>query len=324
MLERLFSDQYDVLTANSGAEGLERLAAHDIALILSDQRMPGMTGLEFLKQSGEMRAHTIRIILTGYTDVDTLVESINSGVVYKYITKPWSNADLQQTIQQAIQFYEAAKGQHLLQLENERLRDRMQANVDGFINLTLAMLDLKGPKIVGHSRRTAAYACQIGRSLNMDESELEQLNLAATLHELAHIKMPQHLLSRTTLLRDGEMRVLQEAFREGVKTIAEIPELDEIAATINFQHDHFDGYGSLNRLSGDQIPLHSRIIAVADAYDEMREPTSLTKGCCHDEALLVLKAGAGQKFDPALVSLFCELTFGEETTQPRVREMVAA
>jgi adenylate cyclase len=324
MLERLFADQYDVLTATSGEEGLEMLQAHEVALILSDQRMPGMTGLEFLKKAGEMRATTVRIILTGYTDVDTLVDSINSGIVYKYITKPWSNTDLQQTLQRAIQYYETSKGQHLLKLENQRLRDRMQASVRGFVGLALAMLDLKGPKIVAHSQRTATYAYQMGRHLNMDEHDLEHLHLAATLHEVAHIKMPQHLLSRTTLLREGEMRMMQEAFREGVKMIAEVPELEEIAATINFQHDHFDGFGSLNRMSGDQIPLHSRIIAIADAYDEMRDPTSLNKGSGHNDALLVLQAAAGRKFDPTLVTIFCGLAFEEEAMQPSLRELVAA
>ena len=121
-LERIFADQYDVVTATSGLEALNLLTSHDVALIISDQRMPGMTGITFLKKAAEMRPQTVRIILTGYTDVDTLVESINSGVVYKYVTKPWSNGDLQQTVKRAIEHYETLKQQNRLEQENKRLR----------------------------------------------------------------------------------------------------------------------------------------------------------------------------------------------------------
>jgi response regulator RpfG family c-di-GMP phosphodiesterase len=102
LLERLFRRNYEIITATSGTEGLELLRQHDAAVIISDQRMPGMTGVEFLKLAAEMRKHTLRIILTGYTDASALVEAINSGVVYKYVTKPWNNDDLQQTVALAL------------------------------------------------------------------------------------------------------------------------------------------------------------------------------------------------------------------------------
>src|SRR2546421_10447496 len=87
LLERLFQRSHQVVVATSGAEALKMLERHDIALIISDQRMPGMTGIEFLKRAAEIRPKTVRIILTGYTDINDLVAVINSGVVYKYITK---------------------------------------------------------------------------------------------------------------------------------------------------------------------------------------------------------------------------------------------
>src|SRR5262249_22215936 len=105
VLERLFAANFQVFTAASGEAGLEVLSTHDIALIMSDQRMPGMSGVEFLKKAAEMRAATVRMVLTGYTDVDALVVAINSGIVYRYITKPWSNADLQQTVKRALEYY---------------------------------------------------------------------------------------------------------------------------------------------------------------------------------------------------------------------------
>ncbi len=319
ILERLFASSFEVFTAASGKDGLEVLNSHDIALIVSDQRMPGMNGVEFLKKAAELRAATVRMILTGYTDIDALVESINSGVVYRYITKPWSNPDLQQTVKRALEFYEVQRKRHSLEQENLRMQHRAKATIRGYINLALEMLDIKCPRISDHSRRTAKYATALGKALNLAEEAVEQLFLAAMLHEVAHVRLPAHLLSRTTLLRDGEFKLMQENFREGVKLLAAVPDLEEIATVIDFHHDHWDGNGSINRLCGEQIPLHARIIAIADAYDEMREPNNSSRGLSHDAATAVLRSAAGRKFDPNLVAVFCGLAFDNDvqtSTQP--------
>lgn len=324
MLERLFANDYQVLTAPSGPEGLRLLESHDIVLILSDQRMPGMTGLEFLNQASQMRAQTVRIILTGYTDIDTLVDAINLGVVHKYITKPWSNAHLQQSVARAVEHYETVKSAHLLAEENRRLKAQMRASARGFADLVIQLLGQRNPKISAHARRTADYACRLGAAAGVDGIQMENLFLAATLHEVAHVMMPQHLLARTTRLREGELRVMREYFREGVEMLSKLPELAEVAETISFQHDHYDGTGCLGGLAGDQIPLQARILAIADAYDEMREPTTSTHGFRHEDSLLVLRGAAGRKFDPALVNMFCRLTWEEATFVVPVAEFTGS
>jgi response regulator RpfG family c-di-GMP phosphodiesterase len=312
MLERLFAKDYYVLTATSGEEGLRLLENHDVVVILSDQRMPGMTGLEFLKRSAQMRAYTVRMILTGYTDIDTVVEAINSGVVYKYLTKPWSNVHLQQSIARAVDYYETNRSAHLLAEEIRRLKAQMRASVLGFSDLVVEVIGRQSPKVAGHARRTAEHARRLGSVVGIEGAELEQLFLAALLHETAHAWMPQHLLLRTTRLRDGELRVMREHFLKGVERLAKVPELAEVAEIINYQHDHFDGNGSLGNLIGDQIPLNSRIVAIADAYDEMREPANTASGLSHAECLAVLRGAAGRKFDPVLVNMFCQLPDREE------------
>jgi DNA-binding NtrC family response regulator len=126
LLERLFRRDYEVLTAESGEEGLRLLGDHDAALLITDQRMPGMTGVELLKHTASIRPHIVRIILTGYTDVETLVEAINSGLVYKYVTKPWNNEDLHLTVNRALEHYEMTKARHELQMTNQRMVTRLQ------------------------------------------------------------------------------------------------------------------------------------------------------------------------------------------------------
>lgn len=314
-LERLLAKDYQVLTATSGREAIGLLQSHDIVLILSDQRMPGMTGLELLKEAAKLRAYTVRMLLTGYTDVDTLVDAINSGVVYKYLSKPWSNVDLQQSVARGVEHYEKSKSAHLLLAENVRLKAQLRRSTRGFSELLIEILNQHSPRISAHARRTADYACRLGIAAGIEGGSLEQLFLSALLHEVAHLRMPQHLLLRTTKLRATELSVMKESFRQGVDMLARLPDLTEIAEVISYQHDHFDGNGVLGSLAGEQIPLHSRILAIVDAYDEMREPTTSIKGLSHAESLAVLQGAAGRKFDPCLVNLFCRLPLGSERTR---------
>jgi response regulator RpfG family c-di-GMP phosphodiesterase len=142
MLERVFRGPFDVVTALSGPEALDLLTLHDIALIISDQRMPGMTGVEFLKRAAEMRPRCVRFILTGYTDANDLADALNSNVIYKYITKPWIAEDLLQTVKQGLAHYETIKGNHLLNLENQRLNERLSAAEGSLLRVFTEMLSL--------------------------------------------------------------------------------------------------------------------------------------------------------------------------------------
>jgi response regulator RpfG family c-di-GMP phosphodiesterase len=102
MLERLLRREYSILTATSGDEALELLKREPVSLIITDQRMPGMTGTELLSHSIETNPDAIKIILTGYTDVDALIEAINCAKVHRYVRKPWEPIMLQETVRNAL------------------------------------------------------------------------------------------------------------------------------------------------------------------------------------------------------------------------------
>jgi DNA-binding NtrC family response regulator len=126
LLERLFRRDYTVVAASSGQEALQLLGQHDVALLITDQRMPGMTGIELLQRTVSLRPHMVRIILTGYTDMTALVEAINCGHVYKYMTKPWDNNALRLTVERALEHYETNRSLHELEQANKRLSIRLQ------------------------------------------------------------------------------------------------------------------------------------------------------------------------------------------------------
>ncbi len=108
--KRLFRKQYDVLLAESGEEGLQLIREQpSIPLIITDQRMPEMTGIEFLEKTIALSPDSIRMIITGFTDVQALIDAINTGQVYRYITKPWDEQELYVTLKRAIESYELKK-----------------------------------------------------------------------------------------------------------------------------------------------------------------------------------------------------------------------
>jgi two-component system NtrC family sensor kinase len=124
-LQRLFMDEdYRIFTAETGEEGLAILAAEeDLQLIISDYRMPGMDGVEFLKIANERRPATIRIVLSGYADTASVVAAINDGHIYKFIPKPWNDEELLLTIKKALEVY-------FLRQKNEDLATRLMAAND--------------------------------------------------------------------------------------------------------------------------------------------------------------------------------------------------
>ena len=123
-------DGYNILTANSGEAGLDLLAHHDVGVIISDQRMPHMTGVDFLRKVKALYPKTLRIVLSGYTELESVTSAINEGAIYKFLTKPWDDDLLLDNIREAFLYYEMeqenARLSHELQIANDKLSLRNQ------------------------------------------------------------------------------------------------------------------------------------------------------------------------------------------------------
>jgi two-component system response regulator HupR/HoxA len=125
LIEYTFKDEYEVLTAGSGEEALGILRDRDVALILADQRMPGMTGSELLERSIALRPHAIRMILTGYSDMGSAIEAINNGKVYLYLTKPWEETEIRQKVKRALETHDLEEANRRLAEELRQLNARL-------------------------------------------------------------------------------------------------------------------------------------------------------------------------------------------------------
>src|SRR6185436_4795511 len=161
LLQRLFASDYECFMASSGPAAIKVLEQHDIAIIISDQRMPGMSGIELLKATAQLRPHMVRILLTGYTDVEALVEAINCGLVYMYFTKPWNNDDLKLKVSRARETYENNRKRNSLLSTNDRLlrtlKETHLAVVDGLAD----MVRVRDQREFNNALRVRGYALAI-------------------------------------------------------------------------------------------------------------------------------------------------------------------
>jgi two-component system sensor histidine kinase/response regulator len=171
-LKRTFRQHYTIFTATSGAEGLEILAREQIHVVISDQRMPAMAGTEFLKKVVELYPATIRLILTAYTDVGDLIEAINSGLVYKYVTKPWQPQDLKMTIQRAADHYWADESRRMLTGEL-RKKNRLLVNQNKELK-RVDELKTRFMSVASHELRTPLAI--ISGSIELLSMMMENLN----------------------------------------------------------------------------------------------------------------------------------------------------
>lgn len=307
LLERLFRHDFQCLTASSGAAAIDLLTQHDVAILITDQRMPQMSGIELLKQTAELRPHMARILLTGYTDVEALVDAINCGLVHRYITKPWNNDDLKLNVRRAIEQYEQNKTNHILQVANERLQARLKEMKLGVANALEALLRDKDEYSFLHASRVATQATKLAESMGAGDEHREDLTIAATLHHLGDVGMPAAVPRTMGLLVTDERAVAETNSERGARILTIVPELRNVADLVRFHRENFDGSGSPRGLEGDQIPLACRIIRVADEYDLLTEARVVSARVSHDEAMRLLGERAGTEFDPQVVKAMWQL-----------------
>ena len=283
LLERLFRQDYFCLTASSGEEAIDLLDQHEVAVIITDQRMPQMTGIELLKKSADRRPHMVRILLTGYTDLEALVEAVNCGLVYMYISKPWNNDDLRLRVSRAVQHYENNKRQHSLASTNERLTARLKEMKLGFVRAMAGVLKLRDEYLYAHGARVSRYAGLLGERLGLNEDLLLDLMVAAYLHDL------------------------DKQAERSAQVVACVAELKDAADIIRYHHENFDGSGRPLGLIGDQIPLTARVARVAKEFDLLTKPRNPASALTLTDAMEQMRFGTGRQFDPQVVLTLSDL-----------------
>lgn len=349
-LKRLFRPLgYRILTATSGAEGLEILDRENIDLVISDMRMPEMDGAKFLERVREKSPDTVRLLITGYADISSTIAAINKGQIYRYITKPWEDNDVRLTVRYALEqkLLERQKARlealtfkqnkELIEL-NASLEEKVKARTEELqrtmgkleiahdklkksfitsIRVFSNLIELREGEMAGHSRRVADLARRIALKLGMREIEAQEVMVAGLLHDIGQIGLPDKLLHKpfNTLSGDDRHAVIKHPVA-GQAALMALEQLNGAAKLIRSHHERFDGQGFPDALRGNEIPLGARVLMVANEFDGVQHGFISEKRMNATAALTYIKEGRGRRYDPNVVDALVKLMGGEVESKP--------
>ncbi|MDD3484222.1 HD domain-containing phosphohydrolase [Azovibrio restrictus] len=338
-LRRLFRPTgYRLLTAPGGAEALELLTAEQgqVNLVISDMRMPNMDGAQFLARVRQQWPGIVRVLLTGYADVDSTVAAINEGQIYRYISKPWNEPEVLLTVREALERQaleqEKARLEALTARQNEELKalnagleekvqartqelhlahERLKKSFFTSIQVFANLIELRGGQMAGHSRRVADLGRRIGNQMSLEGRACNDIFLAGLLHDVGKIGLPDPLLGKPANKMNGEeLGVFRKHPAKGEQALMALEELRPAARLIRSHHERFDGQGYPDGLAGLTIPLGARILALANEYDGLLQGTLSGKRHSEEEARQLIFQGKGKRYDPAVVDAFLALSGG--------------
>ena len=318
LLRRVLGEDHECFGSLSGQEALDVLKEHEVSLIITDQRMPGMTGVELCEESLKLRPDAIRILLTGYTDVQALIDAINSGHVYKYVPKPWDADELKLTVRRALETFELKERNDQLIVELRAALTSLEELSVGTIRALADALDAKCDYTSGHSLRVSRFAVLIGQAMGLDDEVLKDVELGGILHDIGKIGVPESILWKPARLTEEETKIMAQHPIRSAQIIGDLGRLGRAREYVLHHHEFMDGSGYPDHLKGEDIPLGARIILVADAYDAMTTDRPYRKAIGHKKAIEELRKHAGHQFDPkaveALVSRVGDADAPEEAT----------
>jgi response regulator RpfG family c-di-GMP phosphodiesterase len=328
---------YNVLTAPSGADGLDVLAATAIDLVISDMRMPEMDGAHFLEQVKARSPDTVRVLLTGYADLSSTVAAINAGGIYRYIAKPWDDKALLDILKDALTRKllerEKARLEQLTFDQNEQLKalnetleakvrartrelaqalsaienahDKLKKSFATSIRVFANLIELREGAMAGHSRHVADCARRIAKRMKLAESEVQDVMLAGLLHGIGELGISDSVLGRSLSALSPEDRTA--VMKHPVKAQAALMALEQLAdagTLIRSYRERYDGAGYPDRLSGIAIPVGARILAVAHDYEAGQEGTLTGRWLSKVQAREYISQGRGSRYDPQVVDAF--------------------
>jgi len=301
-------DGFQCIEASNGIEALEQLQRYPVSLVLTDLRMPGMDGMELLRQVRARHSDVAVMMITAVPDVQAAVECLAIGAM-DYLTKPFYLEEVRARVIQAMD-------RRRLILENrdyqERLKERVELQASRLEQMFLAgvqalaeALELKDPYTRGHSVRVSQYSSILARALQLEDDVVRQIELGGHVHDIGKIGVREAVLNKTEKLTEEEYEHIMIHPLVGWRVLA--PLLGDAPIALNIvrsHHERMDGRGIPDGLVGDTIPLEARIVAVADAIDAMTSGRPYRGNeLTLDEALEELQRNAGTQFDAQIVAI---------------------
>jgi len=348
---------YQIDTADSGEAALDKLGTLHVDLIVSDMRMPGMNGAQLLSEVRNRWPGTLRILLTGYSDITSAVSAINDGGIFRYISKPWDDSELLSVMRQALEIAglqrEKNRLEALTQQQNEELRvlntgleervckrteelqianqeisltmEKLKKNFFTTVQVLSNLLEMRAPALAGHGRRVADVSKRIAAKMNLPADVRNDVFLAGLLHDIGKIGYSDEILNKPLpKMTPDEVGVARKHPLNGAAALMSLPDMRTVADIIRAHHERWDGQGYPGNLTGMNIPIGARIVALANDYDAVQLGTLSARRMSVEEAKTYVLEGRKFRYDPAVVDAFAELIGRAAPPKPMLDERQVA
>lgn len=331
-LEKLLAlDHCSIFRAENGDDALDLLSKHDIAVLLCDLRMPGMSGVEVLIQARELSPHTVRIALTAVSNPDTILQCINEGSVSRFLLKPWNDEALRSIVKESItqhwMSHEVKRLSKMTEEQHGRLRrlnvtlekelrhakaalERSNGKLEKvFRDITIGLSDLMTLHADGlgpHHRLVTDISLKLAERCGLPFEEIICIEAAAMLHDIGKIAVnAAWLKEEQSALSDEQHRVIRRHPMTGHRLLKDIAGFHKVASLVRHHHERYDGQGFPDNLAGDAIPMGARILAVADSYaNALHGGMGNAAPQSPSQVTAALQAEAGKALDPQLLEIF--------------------
>ncbi|HWP43007.1 MAG TPA: HD domain-containing phosphohydrolase [Blastocatellia bacterium] len=328
VLETSLGSQYRCTTAASTEEAIGLLAAASFSLVLSDITMPGASGLELCRFIREKFPETVVVMVSAMTDIQYAITAMRQGA-FDYVIKPFDLSQLSLVVDRALRYqallsfkrnYEGAleetvrirtKELRLLYNNLNELLEVLYTNYRATIRTLAQALEARDIETAGHSDRVVAYCLRIGKELGLSQKDLIGLEQGAMLHDVGKIGVRDSILLKPGPLTEDEWVEMREHVNHGLRIIDGIDFLSGARPVVGEHHEKYDGSGYPKGLKGEDIHLHARIFAVADAYDAITSDRPYRSAESYAHACNEIIDKAGTHFDMKVVNAFLNIPEAE-------------
>lgn len=304
----LAQQQFDVYTSASGDEALEQLRRHKIALMVSDIRMPGTSGVDLVPQAIEIEPDLAILMLTAVNDATSAALCMQRGAM-DYLTKPIELADLGRAVQRALrrrdmllenrqlnQWLKEEVTTRTAELQRERMRlERIStATLEALVNA----LEAKDPYLRGHSARVADLSATVAAELQLPDEQVEHVRIAGRLHDIGKIGTRESVMNKQGPLTPDEYEHVKQHVVIGSQILAPLNHLGPVIGYVRNHHERWDGTGYPDGLAGENIPIGARVIGVAEVYDALSTSRPYQDKLSPEDAVRRMADLSGTAIDP--------------------------